>query len=116
VGFRYQSDSEFHGLGYTIRLKMVDPKTKQVVKTFSCLFDVPYSGENSLYASIGEPSSYSEYYDQYAGVHKTTQYSTNDGTYEIIVTYDYLSGQHPDPETGTELYLYSSLIIIRSVA
>jgi hypothetical protein len=118
VAFRYQSDSEFYGLGYTMRFKMIDPKTQEVKKTFSCLFDVPYSGDNSLYASTGEPSKsdYKAYYSRNAGSHKITQYSANDGEQEIIVSYDYLNGKHPDPETGKDLYLYSSLVVIRDIA
>ncbi|MGD1700945.1 hypothetical protein [Dapis sp. BLCC M229] len=115
VAFRYQSDSEFHGLGYTMRFKLFDPKTQKLVKTFSCLFDVPFSGDNSLYASTSEPSSYSNYYSSNSGDHKVTQYSANDSHQEIIVTYDYLSGKHTDPGTGNKLYLYSSLVIIRDV-
>jgi hypothetical protein len=118
VAFRYQSDSEFHGLGYTMRFKMINPKTQEVKKTFSCLFDVPFAGDNSLYASTSEPSKsdYKAYYLNNAGSHKTTQYSTSDGEQEIIVSYDYLNGKHTDPETGTDLYLYSSLVVIRDIA
>lgn len=115
VAFRYQSDSEFHGLGYTMRFKLKDPKTQTVVKTFSCLFNVPFDGDNSLFASTSEPKSYSDYYSSNSGAHKVKQYSTNDGSQEIIVTYDYLSGKHEDPQTGNSLYLYSSLVIIRDV-
>jgi len=116
VAYRYQSDSEFHGLGYTLRFKMMDPKTQKVVKTFSCLFDVPYAGDNSLFASTSEPSDYSSYYSSNAGSKKVTQYSVNDGQQEIVVSYDYLSGKHKDPETGNDLFLYSSLVVIRDMA
>lgn len=115
VAFRYQSDSEFHGLGYTMRFKLKDPKTQAVVKTFSCLFDVPFDGDNSLFASTSEPSSYNDYYGTNSGNHKVTNFSATDGKQEIIVTYDYLSGKHTDPATGDSMYLYSSLVIIRDV-
>lgn len=116
VAFRYQSDSEFHGLGYTMKFQFIDPKTQTVTKTFSCLFDVPYAGENSLFASTSQPTSYSSYYSSNSGEHKTTQYSANDGTHEILVTYDYLDGEHEDPETGNNLYYYQSLVVIRDIA
>lgn len=116
VAYRYQSDSEFHGLGYTLRLKLKDPKTQAVAKTFSCLFDVPYAGNNSLYASTGEPTDFADYYSKHAGTRKDPQFTATDGKQEIIVTYDFLSGEHEDPETGNKLYLYNSLVIIRDVS
>jgi hypothetical protein len=116
VAFRYQSDSEFHGLGYTLRFKLTDPKTQKVVKTFSCLFDIPYAGQNSLFASTSEPTDYSSYYSSNAGKQTVTQFSANDSQQEIIVSYDYLGGKHQDPETGNDLYLYSSLVVIRDMA
>ncbi len=115
VAFRYQSDSEFTGLGYTMRFRLKDPKTQKVVKTFSCLFDVPFDGKNSLYAMASEPSSYHQFYIDNSGKHKKTQFSASDGKDEIIVSYDYLEGKHKDPETGNKLFLYSSAIVIREV-
>jgi len=115
LAFRFQSDSEFQGLGYTMRFKLKDPKTQNVVKTFACLFDVPYSGNNSLFASANDPGDYKQYYSSNSGTQKVTQYRATDGHQEIIVTYDYLSGQHEDPETGNTLYLYNSLVVIRDV-
>ncbi len=115
LAFRFQSDNEFHGLGYTMRFQLKDPKTQDVVKTFACLFDVPYAGNNSLFASVTDPGDYKQYYNSKSGDQKVTQYSTNDGAQEIIVTYDYLSGEHEDPETGNKLYLYNSLVVIRDV-
>lgn len=115
VAFRYESDSELNGLGYTMRFKMKEPKTQQVVKTFSCLFDVPYSGDNSLYASTNEPNDYKSYYSDNSGNNKITQYSANDGAQEIVVTYDFLSGKHEEPETGNQSYYYNSLVVIRDM-
>lgn len=116
VAFRFNSGSEFHGLGYTMRLKLVDPQTQAVVKTFSCLFDVPFSGDNSLFASAGEESDYESYYSDNEGQHKVTQYVASDGEHQMIVTYDYLSGKHTDPQSGKDLYLYNSLVVIREGA
>lgn len=116
VAFSYQSGSEFAGLGYTMRFKLKDPATQNVVKTFSCMFDVPFSGDNSLFASTSEAPNYSAYYSSHEGENKTTQLSANDGAQEIVVTYDYLSGTHPDPDTGDNQYLYNSLVVIRDYA
>lgn len=113
VAFNYQSDSIVDGIGYTMRFKMKDPVTKEIVKTFSCLFEIPYEGKNSLYASPDEPKDYNAYYSTYSGQHQITQFSTNDSEQEIIVSYDYLDGKHEDPETGQDLYLYNSFIVIR---
>lgn len=115
VAFSFTSDSEFHGLGYTMRFKMTDPKKILQDKTFSCLFDVPYAANNSLYASTDEPSDYSSYYSANSGNQKVTQYSANDGSQEIIVTYDYIEGKHQDPESGQNLYLYNSIVVIRDM-
>lgn len=115
LAFRFQSDSEFHGLGYTMRFKLRDPGTQNVVKTFACLFDVPFAANNSLFASANDPGDYKQYYKSNSGTKKVTQYSANDGHQEIIVTYDYLSGKHEDPETGQSLYLYNSLVVIRDL-
>jgi hypothetical protein len=115
LAFRFQSDSEFQGLGYTMRFKLKDPETQDVVKTFACLFDVPYNVNNSLFASAEDPIDYKQYYSSNSGTQKVTQYHANDGHQEIVVSYDYLSGQHEDPETGNKLYLYNSLVVIRNM-
>lgn len=113
VAFRFQSDSEFHGLGYAMELELKDPKSQDVVKTYSCMFDIPFAGKSSLFASAKKQDNYEEYFQSKAGVNRVTSHKANDGEHEIIVTYDYLSGKHPEPEAGTELYLYNSLVVIR---
>eukprot|EP00178_Gracilaria_changii_P026953 TRINITY_DN834_c0_g1_i1.p2 TRINITY_DN834_c0_g1~~TRINITY_DN834_c0_g1_i1.p2 ORF type:complete len:452 (-),score=62.91 TRINITY_DN834_c0_g1_i1:524-1879(-) len=115
VAFDFISNSETHGLGYTMKIQLKDKNSGNVVKTMSALFEVPYSGDNSLYASVGDESDYKSYFNAHQGTQRVTQYSAKDNEHEIIVCYDYLSGKHENPATGNELYLYHSLVIIRDV-
>jgi len=111
--FRFQSGSDFHGLGYVIKLNFHPKGKTEIVKTFTCMFEVPFSGENSLAATTEEVKDYEAYFKKNDGVNRKTQFSAHDDHHEIIVTYDYLTGKHKDPETGQDLYLYSSLVVIR---
>eukprot|EP00178_Gracilaria_changii_P023473 TRINITY_DN71008_c0_g1_i1.p1 TRINITY_DN71008_c0_g1~~TRINITY_DN71008_c0_g1_i1.p1 ORF type:complete len:503 (-),score=58.25 TRINITY_DN71008_c0_g1_i1:274-1782(-) len=115
VAFDFISDSELHGLRYTMRFKLKDPHNGSVLKTASALFEVPYFGDNSLYASLGEESNYNSYFKDNEGTKRETQFSTADDQHEIIVTYDYLRGKHENPSTGKDQYLYHSLVLIRNV-
>ncbi|MES2205422.1 MAG: hypothetical protein V4525_01340 [Pseudomonadota bacterium] len=113
VAYQYQSGSDVEGLGYTLSINLKDPATQTVVKTFACMFDIPFEGDNSLLATTSAPSDYAQWYSSNEGANKVTQFSANDGKHEIIVTYDYLSGEQTDPESGKSLYLYNSLVIVR---
>ncbi|MDG2531323.1 hypothetical protein [Caulobacter endophyticus] len=111
--FRFQSGSDFHGLGYVVKLNFHPKGKTEIVKTFTCMFEIPFSGENSLAATTEEVKDYEAYFKKNDGVNRKTQFSAHDDHHEIIVTYDYLTGKHKDPETGQDLYLYSSLVVIR---
>lgn len=113
TAFRFQSDSQFHGLGYALSIQLKDSKTQNIYKKLACMFDIPFAGNNSLRASATYPDDIKSFYLNNEGVIKSTEHSDSDGDIEIIVTYDYLSGQHIDPETEKDSYLYNSLIIIR---
>jgi len=113
TAFRFQSDSEFYGLGYAMSLALKDPGSRQTKKTYACMFDIPYVGNNSLLATVKAPSDYKSFYKNAEGEHKVTQFYTSDDELEIVVTYDYLSGTHTDPETEKSEYIYKSLVVIR---
>ena len=113
IAFGFESGSEFEGLGYTMSFQLMTAGTQNVVKTFACMFDVPFDGDNSLAASVSGVSDYQSFYENNEGVNTVNQVEMNDGSTEIIVTYDQLSGTQQDPNTGQTLYLYNSLVVIR---
>lgn len=113
TAFRFQSDSKFYGIGYAMTFTLTDPVSKKVVKQMACMFDIPYVGTNSLMTSATLPSDIKSFYKSNEGKVKQTQHASSDNNFEIISTYDYLSGKHKDPETGDSEYLYNSMIVIR---
>jgi hypothetical protein len=113
TAFRFQSDSQFYGLGYALSLTLKNAGTQSIHKQMACMFDVPYVGANSLRASATWPSDIKSFYSSNEGVKTQTQDSSSDNELELIVTYDYLTGKHPDLETGDQEYIYNSLIIVR---
>jgi len=113
TAFRFQSDSQFYGLGYALSLTLKTAGTQSIYKQMACMFDVPYVGDNSLRASATLPADIKNFYLSNEGVVKQTQNSASDNELELIVTYDYLSGKHSDLETGDQEYIYNSLVIIR---
>ncbi len=112
TGFMWESSNIYTGIGYAIGLSVINP-AKTSSKNYAAMFDIPWTGENSLFASITEPSNYKNFYKDNEGVHKETMLSVSDDKYELIVTYDYLQGQHPNPDTGENAYLYNTMIIVR---
>lgn len=113
TGFRFQSDSQFYGLGYAMSLTLKEKGTQNVHKQMACMFDIPYIGKNSLRASATLPSDMKKFYTNSEGQITETQNSASDDELELIVTYDYLNGKHQNPETGEQDYIYNSLIIVR---
>lgn len=113
TAFRFQSDSKFHGLGYALTLELKDSKTQNTYKKMACMFDIPFAGDNSLRASATYPEDIKSFYLNNEGEIKSTEHYDSDGDIELIVTYDYLSGEHKDPETEEDSYLYNSLVIVR---
>lgn len=111
--FLFESDSRFHGFGYAMRLQLTDPDSEATKKTLACMFDVPYSGTNSLYCTATAPADYKAFYKDHEGKLKATQHSAGDAEIEIIATYDHVDGKHRDPESGEDLFFYNSLIIVR---
>ncbi len=113
VGFLWQSNGVFTGLGYAIELRLAD-STMPDSKKFAAMFDIPFVGQNSLYSTTQSPSDYHKFYLDHEGVYKQQIYSDSDQQFEIIVTYDYIEGKHKNPETGQDAFLYNSMIIIRN--
>jgi hypothetical protein len=113
TAFRFQSDSEFHGLGYTMSLALKCPESGKEKKTYACMFDIPYVGDNSLFATLETQSDYQSFYKNADCLQKVTQFYSSDNELDIVVTYDYLSGAHTNLETGTMDYIYNSLVVIR---
>ncbi|MEY8197816.1 MAG: hypothetical protein RPS47_01095 [Colwellia sp.] len=116
--FSFDSDSEFHGLGYAMYIDLLvsnpdDPEVDRVYQSFACMFEVPFSGRNSLSCQVGKPNDAKKYFNDEVDKHKETQFSASNDEFEITVTFDYLRDKHEDPSTGDEIYLYNSLVIIR---
>jgi hypothetical protein len=111
---RADSRSDVTGIGYAIGLNLLDPATQNEVANFSCMFDVPFKGDNSLNVKAGKESDIEEFYNQNEGVNTTGQAVASDSAFEIIATYDIVSGEQKDLVTGDMAYLYNSLLIVRN--
>jgi hypothetical protein len=89
------------------------PESGKEKKTYACMFDIPYVGDNSLFATLETQSDYQSFYKNADCLQKVTQFYSSDNELDIVVTYDYLSGAHTNLETGTMDYIYNSLVVIR---
>jgi hypothetical protein len=109
------SGSTSNGISWVMDVTFTDPSTNVVVANAAVLFDIPFSGDNSLYASFGEVTDNSTYFSTYANQYKQVQYVANNSSPAMTatVTFDYLSGQHPGP-SGQEQYWYNSLIVFQT--
>lgn len=115
TAFRFQSDSEWHGLGYALGLTAKVPGSGKVHARMACMFDMPYFGDSSLNLTTVPPGSFERFFTESEGLHKVTHLSGTRGDLELVVTYDFLSGEHEDPGTRTQQYLYNSLVILRQI-
>jgi hypothetical protein len=113
--FLVRSNSQFRGIGYAMTLRLQEPEGSREVGSFTCMFDIPFSGDNSLDVRAGIPSDLKRYYEGKEGAQKTTEVSIQSGAYQAIVTYDFLSGKHRNRDTGTEEYGYNSLVVVRPI-
>lgn len=113
IQIRPESRSDMTGIGYAMHLQLLEPATQDEVANFTSMFDLPFKGENSLNTTSDKQGKIEEFYSINEGVNKTGQASASDSAYEIIATYDIVSGEQKDPETGEKGYLYNSLLIIR---
>ncbi len=115
--FSFNSASGYHGLGYVMSFTLTDPaNNNQLVGSGAALFFVPWMGENSLYAALTSDSpTYGEaFWQSYYGKKKVTRMVASaqlgGKSAQLTLTYDYLTGQHPNP-AGQNCYTYKSLAV-----
>lgn len=109
--FGFVATSGFKGIGYALSFSLTNPTTNAQVGTAAVLFDIPWSGSNSLFAvvntSIGDPASW---YKENAGIHQQTQFIAGASPFNVTATYDFLSGEHPAPN-GQNTFTYNSVLV-----
>jgi len=118
--FSVDSLSEWHGLGYAIKIQFMpanikDPQDSDAVYTCTLMFDIPYAGQNSTSVTFDAVSDLSTFYSDNEGVNCSTvqSASSSDGVITVTTTYDYLTGEHPSPTDPNKTgYYYQSLIQI----
>ncbi|WP_307944816.1 hypothetical protein [Pseudomonas mosselii] len=108
-----ESKTYVSGIGLAMNLSLREPDSKAAVADFACMFDIPYTGTNSLNATAQKQDNIVDYYDANEGLNTTGQASASSDQYEIIVTYDITSGQQYDHETKDKGYIYNSMVIVR---
>lgn len=107
--FAFASQSEVSGIGYVMTFVLADPMTGETIDTAGVMFDIPFSGDNSLAVTTGGVSDPSGWYSDTAGKNQATQQQSRAPSYTITATYDYLDGEHPGP-SGQMLYWYNSMV------
>lgn len=110
--FGFASTSGYEGLGYVMSYTLTDPETKDVVATAAGMWDVPFSGQNSLYATFDPGTDFQAIYDDNQNVNEVTQMAVTSSSpaIDFSVTFDYLSGKHPTP-SGQEAFTYNSVAV-----
>ena len=112
--FSFASGSEYHGLGYALSFTLTDPQNNHAtVATAALVYDIPWAGDNSLYATFAPFDSLASLYSQVAGRYCQTQMralaKVDKSMITLTATYDYLSGKHPNPD-NQEMYIYNSVV------
>lgn len=117
ANLRFVSGSDWHGLGYLLSYTFTDPATGKAVGQGAALFDVPWSGDNSLYAALGDDTYDERFYKKHHNSEKKTRMAARatvgGSTVELTVTFDYLKGKHRTD--GSKSYTYSSLAVFDEV-
>lgn len=114
--FNIVSDSMVHGIGWAMRIKLVNPQNDNDVKyTCNLMFDIPFTGNNSTSVTFDTVSNLKEWYSSQEGVNRALhqEVKSADGEVTATTSYDYLAGKHPVPSSGsatTEAYFYQSVI------
>lgn len=120
ANFSFASTSEYEGLGYVLSFTLKNPATQDEVATAAAMFDVPFSGPNSLYATFNPTTSAQVLYDDNQNINEVTELSVtwdnpdvsdSDPDVTLQVTFDYLTGEHPLPGSGQNAYTYSSMCV-----
>ncbi len=114
ASFAFASTSGFAGFAYVLPMVLTDPSTGSGLAEAAALFDLPWGTDNSLYGSFLELDP-DDLFQNWDGQLKQTQYSSSttmpDGNLvTMTLTYDYISGEHENPE-GQSAYLYNSLLV-----
>jgi len=110
AAFGFVSQSGYTGIAYVMTFVLTDPTTKQQIDSFAVMFDIPFTGDNSVSVMSGTPSDAGDWYDDQAGKNTVTSASATGNTTTMAATYDYLDGQHPGPG-GQNQYIYNSLLV-----
>lgn len=113
VPIKSASKSVVSGIGIALNLSLCDPGTKNTNANFSCMFDIPFIGTNSLDVTAVKQDNIEQYYGSHEGLNTSLQASAFTEDYEIIVTYDILSGKQYDADMKSDGYIYNSLVIVR---
>ena len=110
------SDSQWHGLGYALQLKLVGSSNDNDVKyTGTLMFDIPYTGKTSTSVTFDTITDLGKYYRFQEGQHKevTQTAKSTDGIISLTTSYDFLEGKHPIPGQGDKTgFYYQSLIVL----
>jgi hypothetical protein len=113
--FGFASLSGYTGIAYVLTFTATDPNTGDTVDTINVMFDVPYTGDNSVSICSGVLSDPESWYGQQAGANQSTSQSTSGSAVKATATYDFLSGEHPGPG-GQNQYIYNSLLVFQPVS
>jgi hypothetical protein len=113
------SESEWHGIGYTMQMQLVDPDNESDVKyTCTLMFDIPWMGKNSTSVTFDNVDDVEQWYHSQEGQNNSTKVvaSSSDSKIKATVTYDYLEGKHVVPgqegQGSNEAYYYQSIILL----
>lgn len=111
--FQFESNSSMTGIGYVMAFSLQNAGA--TIDTVNVAFDIPFEGDNSLTAAWGNIGDASNFYNNMEGKNTNTAFSTKsaDGKFVATVTYDYVSGEHPQPGNPNQSgYYYNSMIVI----
>jgi hypothetical protein len=125
--FNMISSHDYSGIGYVMRLTLVDSNDNNVYMG-AVLFDIPFEGTNSLATTFnienGDDSTLQSFYTAFSGRFPVPEQAacSDDGKISLSATYDYLSGKHPMQSQGgadsgsNEAYFYQSVVVIDQLA
>jgi len=127
--FGVASGSSFNGVQYVMTFALAAAGNEPTpVGSGAVLFDIPFVGNNSLYAAVSDtPTPMSStacqgFYDQNSSTQQTTLYTAkgtlSDGVaVQLTVSYDLLSGKQvpPGQPGATAEYWYNSIVTLQLV-
>ncbi|MBF4301778.1 hypothetical protein, partial [Vibrio anguillarum] len=114
--FKFESDEtagiDFYGIEYIMSLVLQDD-SGATVANIAMFYSVPFSGNNRLYCSFDDVTtkdkakSYLDNHDDSSNEVTSRICISPDGKFELMQTFDYLSGKHETDDK--EQYSYNSL-------